>query len=196
MRRTALSFLQKWKQKDTIMSRATTKTDLIIAANEQFDKLGKLIESMSGEQQNAVFSDKMASAGKEAHWGRDKNLRDVLVHLWEWHQLLLNWVSANQNGVLKPFLPEPYNWKTYPAMNIEFWKKHQNTPLVNAKSMLRESHYKVMALIETFSNDELFTKKHFAWTGTSTLGAYCVSATASHYDWAIKKLKQHIKTWK
>ncbi|MFC2579722.1 MAG: ClbS/DfsB family four-helix bundle protein, partial [Bacteroidota bacterium] len=34
----------------------------------------------------------------------------------------------------------------------------------------------------------------FDWTGTSTLGAYCVSATASHYDWAIKKIKVHIRT--
>ncbi|MDR2882464.1 MAG: ClbS/DfsB family four-helix bundle protein, partial [Alistipes sp.] len=119
------------------MSRATTKTDLITAAGEQFGKLWKLIDSMSNEQQNGAFSDEMASAGKEAHWSRDKNLRDVLVHLWEWHHLLLDWVSANRSGVPKPFLPEPYNWKTYPAMNVEFWRKHQNTPLADAKSMLR-----------------------------------------------------------
>ncbi|WP_297115142.1 ClbS/DfsB family four-helix bundle protein, partial [uncultured Porphyromonas sp.] len=31
------------------------------------------------------------------------------------------------------------------------------------------------------------------WTGTSILGAYCVSVTASHYDWAMKKIKKHIK---
>jgi hypothetical protein len=176
------------------MARATTKTDLIIAANEQFGKLWKLIDTMNDEQGNAEFGGEVATAGKEAHWGRDKNLRDVLVHLYEWHQLLLNWINSNCNGETKPFLPEPYNWKTYPAMNVEFWKRHQNTPLANAKNMLKESHEKVMKLIETFSNDELFTKKSLAWTGTSTLGTYCVSATSSHYDWAIKKLKVHIKT--
>lgn len=31
------------------MSRATIKTDLVIAANEQFDKMWKLIDSMSDE---------------------------------------------------------------------------------------------------------------------------------------------------
>jgi len=56
---------------------------------------------------------------KEAHWKRDKNLRDVLIHLYEWHQLILNWVYANQKGEEKPFLPEPYNWKTYGNMNVE-----------------------------------------------------------------------------
>ena len=173
------------------MSRATTKTDLLIAENEQFDKLWKLIDTMSDEQQNATFGDEMAAAGKEAHWSRDKNVRDVLVHLYEWHQLLLNWINANRNGDKKPFLSEPYNWKTYSAMNVTFWNKHQNTSLIEAKLMLKESHKNVMTLIETFSNDELFAKKSFDWTGTSTLGAYCISATSSHYDWAIKKLKKH-----
>ena len=30
---------------------------------------------------------------KEAYWKRDKNLRGVLMHLYEWHQLLLNWLK-------------------------------------------------------------------------------------------------------
>ena len=156
----------------------------------------KLIDTMSEEQQNATFAEEMATAGKEAHWGRDKNLRDVLIHLYEWHQLLLNWVKANCNDECKPFLPEPYNWKTYPTMNVEFWKKHQDTPLEEAKAKLRKSHKDVMALLEFFSNDELFTKGALTWTGTSPLGAYCVSATASHYDWAMKKIRMHIKTSK
>lgn len=176
------------------MARATTKADLIIAANEQFDKLWKLIDTMSDKQQNAEFNNEMATKGKESHWSRDKNVRDVLVHLYEWHQLLLNWIHSNRKGETKPFLPEAYNWKTYPAMNVEFWVIHQNTLLIDAKEMLKESHANVMTLIETFSNEELFSKKSFDWTGTSTLGAYCVSATSSHYDWAIKKMKLHIKT--
>jgi hypothetical protein len=71
------------------MARPTTKTDLITAANGQFDKLWKLVDSMSGEVQNAPFAGEMAEAGKETHWARDKNLRDVLIHLYEWHHLLL-----------------------------------------------------------------------------------------------------------
>lgn len=176
------------------MARATTKADLVTSANGQFEKMWKLIDTMSDEQQNATFGKEMATAGKEAHWSRDKNLRDILVHLYEWHLLLLNWIKVNSSGEHKPFLPEPYNWKTYPTMNVEFWKKHQSTPLTEAKAKLKESHKDVMALIETFSNEELFAKGVFDWTGTSTLGAYCVSATASHYDWAIKKIKVHITT--
>lgn len=130
---------------------------------------------------------------KEAHWKRDKNLRDVLIHLYEWHQLLLNWVDANENGEDKPFIPEPYNWKTYGDMNVEFWKKHQNTTLEEAVEMLEKSHGEVMKLAETFTDGELFTKGVYPWVGGSTLGSYFVSVTASHYDWAMKKLKAHRK---
>lgn len=176
------------------MARATTKADLTSSANEQFNKMWKLIDCMTKSQQEAAFAEEMATVGKETHWSRDKNLRDVLVHLYEWHQLLLSWIKANLNGEYQMFLPTPYNWKTYPAMNLEFWKKHQSTPLTEAKTILKESHKEVMTLIEQFSNEELFAKNSFGWTGSSTLGTYCVSTTASHYDWAIKKIKKHIKT--
>ena len=78
-------------------------------------------------------------------------------------------------------------------MNVMFWNRHQNTSLEAAKQMLAESHTKVLSLAEQFANEELFTKKYFPWTGTSDLGSYFVSITASHYDWAIKKIKLHCK---
>ena len=54
------------------MARATTKADLVTSANGQFEKMWKLIDTMSDEQQNATFGKEMATAGKEAHWSRDK----------------------------------------------------------------------------------------------------------------------------
>ena len=68
-------------------------------------------------------------------------------------------------------------------MNIELWKKHQETSLLEAKEMFLQSHKDVLALAETFTSDELFAKDAFNWVGGSTLSAYFVSSTASHYDW-------------
>lgn len=50
-----------------------------------------------------------------------------------------------------------------------------------------------MSLAEEFDNAELFENKKFDWTGNTTLGSYFISSTASHYDWAIKKIKQSQK---
>ena len=177
------------------MPRATTKTELIAAANDQWNKMWELIDSMPDETRSATFDFGDDSKLKEAHWHRDKNLRDVLVHLYEWHWLLLNWTAANLGGGAKSFLPESYNWKTYGEMNVVFWEKHQSTTDENAVSMIHDSHAQVMVLIESLTNEELFMKKHFPWTGTSHVGSYCISVTASHYDWAMKKIKLHIKTY-
>lgn len=177
----------------TDMGRPTTKTDLLNAAAANYDKLNTLISELTERELAAPFDFSGDEKKKEAHWKRDKKLRDVLVHLYEWHRLLLCWVHANLNGEDKPFIPKPYNWKTYGDMNVEFWKKHQNTSLGDAKAMLQKSHSEIMKLAETFSNEELFSKGMYQWVGGSTLGSYFVSVTASHYDWAMKKIKAHRK---
>lgn len=169
-----------------ILPRPTTKPELIEAANSEYDKLFSIINNMSDEEQNQAF----------LFEDRDKNIRDVLIHLYEWHQLLLNFTKSNQNNIAAPFLLEPYNWRTYPQMNIDFFEKHQKTPYEQSKKMLEQSHKDIMKDIEGFSNEELFSKKYFDWVGSTSLGSYFVSATSSHYNWAIKKIKKQIKLLK
>ncbi|MDR2037792.1 MAG: ClbS/DfsB family four-helix bundle protein [Bacteroidales bacterium] len=166
------------------MARPRTKEQLISASEENFSKLFSLIDSMTEEEQEKIFSFE----------DRDKNIRDVLVHLYEWHRLLLNWIRSNQAGIKVNFLPDPYNWKTYPQMNVEFWKKHQKTSLADALALLKESHAETMKILGSFSDEQLFTSKYYPWTGTTSLGSYGVSATSSHYDWAMKKIKAHKKS--
>lgn len=176
------------------MGRPTSKSDLIIAATESYEELNKLISSLTEKELFTLFQ--FDEKKKEAHWKRDKNLRDILVHLYEWHQLLLDWVLSNERGENKPFIPEPYNWKTYGEMNMKFWEKHQNTTIEKAKEMLEKSHKEVMELADRFTNEELFSKGIYKWAGNNALGSYFVSVTSSHYNWAIKKLKAHRKNCK
>lgn len=90
-------------------------------------------------------------------------------------------------------MPDGYNWRNYGEMNVELWKKHQSTPYDEALENLKDTHQKVMKLIDAFSNEELFSKGAFPWTGNNTLGAYVVSSTSSHYDWALKKIRKYLK---
>ena len=176
------------------MGRPTSKTDLLSAAAAGYEELNQFIASMTEQEMSMPFA--FDDTKKEAHWKRDKNLRDVLIHLYEWHQLTIHWIAANLNGEEQPFLPKPYTWKTYGMMNEFFWKKHQNTTPEEAKGMLADSHKQVMKLAEGFTNEELFTKGVYKWVGGSTLGSYFVSNTSSHYNWAVKKLKAHRKNCK
>lgn len=178
------------------MPRPRNKLDMLLAAQEGYDKLFAFINEMTDKEMNTPFDFSDDPQKSEAHWQRDKNLRDVLIHLYEWQRLLLRFVEKNytsMGGIVFPFLPEPYNWKTYGDMNRALWQQHQQTTLDEATSMLADSHRKVLALAESFSNEQLFTKKFYRWTGTSDLGSYFVSTLSSHYDWALKKLKAHRK---
>ncbi|MGO2083674.1 ClbS/DfsB family four-helix bundle protein [Vagococcus sp.] len=175
------------------MTRPKSKGELLTQAELNFRRLCDLIASLSQEEQLQTFSfDSMKEKG--AHWQRDKNIRDVLAHLYEWHQLLLEWVSSNQEGQPRPFLKEGYNWRTYSGMNLEFWECHQETPLNELKEKLSESHRQVLESCQLFSDTELFEKNIFSWVGGSTLGSYYISATSSHYEWALKKIKKHKKS--
>jgi hypothetical protein len=81
---------------------------------------------------------------------------------------------------LNEYFSECGECDTYPILQYHFEAFHEN----------------VMNLAETFSNDELFEKNVYKWVGGSTLGSYFISVASSHYDWAIKKLKAHIKNCK
>lgn len=69
------------------MPRPTTKSDLLFAAKQNYEKLNLLISKMTEKELQTEFD--FSEDKKKAHWQRDKNLRDVLIHLYEWQQLLL-----------------------------------------------------------------------------------------------------------
>ena len=169
------------------MPRPTNKEQLQQASADQFAKLWKLVDSLSEDEQNAAF----------LFEDRDKILRDVLVHLHEWHNMMMSWYDI---GVVQNGLPEVpgrgYTWRTLPGLNMEIWEMYQDMPLDTAKEKLRDSHDQVMALIAPHSDEELFGRGIYKWTKTTTLGAYFISATASHYDWAMKKIKKHVKEYR
>lgn len=175
------------------MPRPSTKEDLIQQSQLNFDKLWKVLEEIDSKGLSTTLDFSDEPKKKEAHWARDKDVKDVLIHLYEWHQLLLNFVRTNQSGQPQTFLPAPYNWRTYGLLNQAFVEKHTRTSLDEAKALLKASHHDTMVLVDNFSDQVLFSRQHFSWIGDTTLGSYFVSALSSHYDWAVKKLRAHIK---
>ena len=174
------------------MARAKNKVELDKNSTNSFSKLMELIDSLSSEQREGQFPFD-STTGKEAHWERDKTIKDVLIHLYEWHTLLLNWVRNNMEDNKIQFLREGYNWRTYGAMNQEFVNEHVETSFEDAKSYLMNSHLDTMNLLNEFSDEELFQMNVFPWVGGSTLGSYFVSSTSSHYEWAYKKILKYVK---
>jgi hypothetical protein len=107
--------------------------------------------------------------------------------------MMLRWYNDGMNGRM-PIIPrEGYTWRTLPAMNRLVWKDYQTTSLDKAFKLLAKSHEEIMNIVRRHSDKDLFTKRKYKWTGTTSLGSYLVSTLSSHYDWGIKTLKPMIK---
>ena len=165
------------------MAKPTNKTTLLDLASANFDKLLTFIDGLSDEIRNQNFPEGTLN----------RNIRDVLAHLYHWHLLMLDWYKVGMNGD-KPEIPAPgYTWKTTPELNQWINSKYSATPLKEVRENFEVTHLKMIEIISSHSDEELFTKKRYKWTGTTSLGAYFISATSSHYDWALKLIKKATK---
>lgn len=118
---------------------------------------------------------------------RDKNFRDVCMHLYEWHAMLERWYKEGMDGDI-PFMPAPgYKWRNLKSLNNQIWENYQGVKLNQAIKKLRLSHERIMNLINLHTNEELMTKKYYKWTKTSNLYSYFAANTCNHYLWAIEK---------
>lgn len=106
---------------------------------------------------------------------------------------MLGWYKVGMKGE-KPTLPaEGYTWKTLPDLNKKIWEDTQDLDLPTAKKHLASSFKKLQTVISSHSDIELFEKKRYKWTGSTSLGAYLIQNTSSHYSWAIKIIKKGMR---
>ena len=162
------------------MGRPTSKDGLLTLSQANYKKLNQLIDSLPAEEQIREFPPGTLN----------RNIRDVLGHLHHWHLMFLNWYEKGMKGE-KPEMPAPgYTWKMTPQLNQWIWEQYRETDLSDVKKQLNQSYSKIQQIIENHSNEELFEKKRYKWTGSTSLGAYLISATSSHYDWAFKLIKK------
>lgn len=156
------------------MPKPKSKKELVEMSKRNYHRLLDLVESLSKKELQAEFP--------KGYMNR--NVRDVLAHLHHWHLMMLEWHKIGMTGS-KPDMPATgYTWKTVPDLNKEIWVKYRKIDLQKVRSSLDNSFREVQKIIEKYSDQELFEKQKFKWTGTTSLGAYLISATSSHYDWA------------
>lgn len=169
------------------MPRPKNKTELLNLSKENYKEMFTLINS---------FEENERKHGEIPFEDRDRNIRDILAHLHHWHLMFLDWYDIGMKGE-KPEMPSVgYTWKTTALLNENIKNKYQKYSYDEVEIMINESYEKVQKIINLHSQDELFEKKRYKWTGSTSLGSYLVSATSSHYDWAIKKIKKYKKSLK
>ena len=164
------------------MSRPTNKKELLNLAEINLNKLLEFIEELPDGIKTKTFKNNELN-------DRDKTVSDVICHLHEWHLMMKNWYTVGMSGK-KPAIPaEGITWQTLPVLNRRIWEQYKGKELNEAVKLFKKSYKDIIALIGKHTDDELFSKKKYPWTGTTSLGAYFISNTSSHYDWGLKTIK-------
>jgi hypothetical protein len=164
------------------LSRPTNKQDLLSQSQRSFDDLMGVVASIPPLD--------LGLPGVNGKWA----VKDVLAHLSAWHALMEGWYTEGMRG-RKPEIPAPgFTWKTTPQLNDRIFQDHKGDAPQRAIRNLHGSHARMHQLIAKHSQSELFTKKKYPWTGTTSLGAYFVSSTSSHYEWAIDMIRRWLKS--
>ncbi|WP_298537696.1 ClbS/DfsB family four-helix bundle protein [uncultured Algibacter sp.] len=165
------------------MPRPKSKKELLELSQANYEKLLKLLGSYSNMELEKEFPPETLN----------RNAKDVLAHLHEWHLMMLDWYKIGMKGE-KPDIPaKGYTWRTLPELNRKIWEKHKDVKFQTAKNLFDDSYKQVQRVIKEHTDEELFEKKRYKWTGSTSLGAYLISNTSSHYDWAIKLIKKAMK---
>jgi len=165
------------------MARPTSKAELIELAGINFNRLLKYIADLDDSSQKTDFPPATLN----------RNIADVLCHLHEWHNMMIRWYTEGMRGE-KPDMPaKGFTWRTTSDLNRVIQKRYEKIGLNTALNLVADTHNKVMNLIGKHTDEELFTKKKYHWTGSTSLGAYFISATSSHYDWAYKLINRCLK---
>ncbi|MEO1021072.1 MAG: ClbS/DfsB family four-helix bundle protein [Bacteroidota bacterium] len=163
------------------MPRPTSKTDLLDLSQKNYDKLLALIDAQENPERE-FSTDTM-----------NRNIRDVVYHLHVWHSMVHNWHEVGSRGEQPDIPAKGYNWRMIPELNRVIFEEGKQRSYQEAMDALDASHKKSIAIIESHSNEELFTRGLYPWTGNNALGAYFVSCASSHYDWATKLIRKGMK---
>ncbi|HUF00019.1 MAG TPA: ClbS/DfsB family four-helix bundle protein [Anaerolineales bacterium] len=163
------------------MPRPTTRNALLEAIETERNTLEQLLAGLSPGQ--------MIEPGLVGAW----SVKDVLAHLLEWEQMVLNWHAAGLKGKVPVTPADGFNWAQLPQLNQQIFEKHRDRSLADIQKEFEASYRKILKTIQSLSNEDLFTRGRFAWTRNNTLGAYFISSTSSHYQWARTTLKKALK---
>ncbi len=163
------------------MARPMNKEQLISFAQNEYTKLMDLISKLNEKQRDSeyIFD--------------NRTTKDIVAHLYAWQLLELNWYKEGMKGN-KPDIPaKGYTFKDSPALNEKLYQEYKNIKWEELFDKFKISHNSLLKIIESHTNDELYTKKKYIWTGSTDMAVYFRSALSSHYVWAQGLIKKHFK---
>ncbi|MDX9808183.1 MAG: ClbS/DfsB family four-helix bundle protein [Acholeplasma sp.] len=158
------------------MKHEFTVTSILEDARKKHDALMVLVE------QNASVP--------FLYMDRDENIRDVLYHLYGWHQILTDLMTKNPKPPIE--LRPGYTWKNLTELNYKIKKEAESYTLHEVKHLFNQSHNHWMSKIAQLFDHTLNAVGLYPFTAPSNLGEFIHECMGGHYEWAIQTIEFHL----
>lgn len=160
------------------MSKFTSKQQFLDEVVKERGKLEELLAQIPDDEKLIEVIDGMS-------------VKDFLAHRTEWGRMMIRWLHEAREGKTPAVPTEKYKWNQLKELNAEIFQRFADTPLDRIEDEFESVHDRLYELAASTTEDELFTKKYYGFTGSSDLVTYLNSATASHY----RSARRHIQKW-
>ena len=160
------------------MSKFTSKQQFLDEVVKERTQLADLLEQIPAEEKLIEVIDGMS-------------VKDFLAHRTEWGRMMIRWLTEAREGKTPAVPTEDYKWNQLKPLNADIHERFRDTPLDAIEHEFERVHDALFELIESTTEEELFTKQFHSFTGSSDLATYLNSASASHY----RSARRHIQKW-
>lgn len=134
---------------------------------------------------------------------KDKKVKDVLrtpaqmlAYQLGWMHLLLDWEKDEKSGI-EVVTPTPeYSWNHLTLLYQKFYKEYAEYSLEELCGMFRETVHQIVQLVESYTDEELFTPGGRKWAATTPanwpVGKWIYNNTVASF----KSFRTRIRRWK
>ena len=159
------------------------KAELLVDILQSYQKLDKDIARIGGQQ---AIQKTMPGHAK----GTMMSPYQLLAYLVGWADLVIDWNTKMETNQVVNFPTEHYKWNELGALAQKFYGDYPDYDFLNIRILLNDKVNHIIKLIESKSNDELYSTY---WYKDYTAGRMIQLNTSSPYKNARKRIRKFIK---
>ena len=160
------------------MSRFTTKQELVDDIAKERRLLAELLAQIPDEQKLVEVIDGMS-------------VKDFLADRAEWGRMVIGWYTEAKAGCTPAVPSERFKWNQQKELNAWIHDRFADIGLQEVEQDFADVQDLLDQMLEEITEDELFAKKYYAFTGKSDLATYVNASTTAHY----RSARRHIGKW-
>ncbi|MCG8509815.1 MAG: ClbS/DfsB family four-helix bundle protein [Rhodospirillales bacterium] len=159
---------------------ATDKSGLKAVTEKEYGKLVTLLAKV--EDDVALQKD-----------DEDTSIKDVIAHRAHWIDLFLGWYFDGLAGKTVHFPAEGYKWNELKRYNADLRASQAGLSWDDARTMLSANHKKLLSLIESLTEGQLYGGPMQGANNHWTVGRWAEAAGPSHFRSAAKYIRGRLR---